>query len=161
VILIGYDGSPDAQAAIELAGELFPGQPATVLSVWEPFVDVMARTGLGLAFTAGANIDEIDRASEQAARERADEGVERAGTAGLKAQPRIGAREATIAEAILEVAEELKARVIVLGTRGLTGLKSVVLGSVSHAVLVHTDRAVLVVPPPAVASARAEHLHPQ
>ena len=161
MILIGYDGSPDAQAAIELAGELFPGKPATVLSVWEPFVDVMARTGLGLAFTAGANIDEIDKASEQAARERADEGVERASAAGLKAQPRIGAREATIAEAILEVAEELKARVIVLGTRGLTGLKSVVLGSVSHAVLVHTDRAVLVVPPPGVASARAEHLHLQ
>jgi nucleotide-binding universal stress UspA family protein len=158
VILIGYDGSPDAQAAIELAGELFPEQPATVLSVWEPFVDVMARTGLGLAFTAGANIEEIDNASEQAARERADEGAERAGAAGLKAQARIGARGATIAESILEAAEELQARLIVLGTRGLTGLKSVVLGSVSHGVLVHADRAVLVVPPPGVASERAQHL---
>jgi nucleotide-binding universal stress UspA family protein len=161
VIVVGYDGSPDAQAAIELAGELFAGEPATVLSVWEPFVDVMARTGLGLAFTAGANIGEVDNASEQAARERADEGVKRADAAGLKAQARIGARSATIAESILAVAEELNARLIVVGTRGLTGLKSVVLGSVSHGVLTHTDRAVLVVPPPGVASERAAHLRQQ
>jgi nucleotide-binding universal stress UspA family protein len=161
VILIGYDGSPDAQAAIERAGELFKGQAATVLSVWEPFIDVMARTGVGLAFTAGANVEEIDTASEQAARERSEEGAEHAISAGLQAKPRTGARGVTIAESILDAAAEVDAEVIVLGTRGLTGLKSVVLGSVSHAVLMHSDRAVLVVPPPRVASERAAHLHPQ
>jgi nucleotide-binding universal stress UspA family protein len=161
VILIAYDGSPDAQAAIELAGRLFAGQPATVLSVWEPFVDVMARTGLGLAFTAGANVEEIDSASEKAAREGAQEGARRADQAGLDAEAKIGARAVTIAQSILDVADEVDADVIALGTRGLTGLKSVVLGSVSHAVLTHTDRATLVVPPAKVASERAAHLRSQ
>jgi hypothetical protein len=38
VILICYDGSPDAQAAIARAGELFHGQAATVLTVWVAFI---------------------------------------------------------------------------------------------------------------------------
>jgi hypothetical protein len=48
VILIAYDGSADAQAAIDRAGELLKGQPATVLTVWERLVDVVARTGSGM-----------------------------------------------------------------------------------------------------------------
>ncbi|MGZ4325074.1 MAG: universal stress protein, partial [Solirubrobacteraceae bacterium] len=48
MILIAYDGSPDARSAIDHAGELFSGEPATVLTVWEPFIDVMTRTGAGL-----------------------------------------------------------------------------------------------------------------
>jgi nucleotide-binding universal stress UspA family protein len=155
VVLIGYDGSPDSQAAVERAGELFPGQAATMLAVWEPFVDVMARTGVGAAYMALANAEEIDNASEQAARERAAEGVERASRAGLDASPRADARGVTVAETILAAAADMQADVIVLGTRGLTGLKSVVLGSVSHAVLAHADRAVLVVPSPQLASERA------
>jgi hypothetical protein len=53
VILIAYDGSAHAQSAIECAGELFGGEPVTVLTVWEPFVDVMARTGTGLGLAPG------------------------------------------------------------------------------------------------------------
>ena len=48
MILIAYDGSSDARSAIDRAGELLSGEPATVLTVWEPFIDVMARTGAGL-----------------------------------------------------------------------------------------------------------------
>jgi hypothetical protein len=54
VILIAYDGSPDAGSAIERAGELLSGEPATVLTVWEPFIDVMARTGAGLGLARGS-----------------------------------------------------------------------------------------------------------
>jgi hypothetical protein len=45
MILLCYDGSADARAAIEHAGELLSGQPATVLTVREPFAELIARTG--------------------------------------------------------------------------------------------------------------------
>jgi nucleotide-binding universal stress UspA family protein len=160
VILIAYDGSPDAQAAIDHAGELLRGEPSTVLSVWEPFLDVMARTGAGLGLAPGTvDHEEIDRVYERSARERAAEGVERARRAGLNPQPRTRARHTTIAEAILAEADEVGASVIVLGTRGLTGIKSLLLGSVSHAVLQHADRPVIVVPSPEAAQHRATHRH--
>jgi nucleotide-binding universal stress UspA family protein len=69
----------------------------------------------------------------------------------------VRARERTTADAILAEADAVDARVIVLGTRGLTGVKSVLLGSVSHAVLQHADRPVVVVPSAEVAKERAAH----
>jgi nucleotide-binding universal stress UspA family protein len=156
VILICYDGSADAQAAVDRAAELLPGAEATVLSVWEGFAEVLARSGgaFGLATT---DFDQVDAASAQAATKRAQEGVDRAQTGGLKAQPRAAERVATIWETILDQADEVGATAIVLGSRGLTGIKSVWLGSGSHAVLQHADRAVIIVPSPEVAAQRAEH----
>jgi nucleotide-binding universal stress UspA family protein len=146
VILIAYDGSADAQAAIDQAGSLMNGESATVLTVWEPFVELMTRTGVGFSMGAGvADIDAIDSATEQAARDRAREGAERARGAGLNAQPRSRAQETTIADAILAEANDVDARAIVVGTRGLTGVKSVLLGSVSNAVVHHAERTVIVV----------------
>jgi nucleotide-binding universal stress UspA family protein len=156
VILLCYDGSSDAKAAIDRAGELLSGQAATVLTVWEPFIDLMARSGASLGLPP-LDSAEIDAATEQAARERADEGVERALGVGFKAQPRTRSHGTTIAETILAEADEVGADAIVLGTRGLTGLKSLLLGSVSHALLQHADRTVIVVPSPEVAAERAAH----
>ena len=158
MILIAYDGSNDAQAAIDQAGALMGDEPTTVLSVWEPFVDVMTRSGVGFGFIPGEiDFEQIDKANEESARERAAEGAQRAARAGLNAQPRARARHTTIAVTILEEANEIGARVIVLGTRGLTGVKSLLLGSVSHAVLQHADRPVIVVPSPETARERAAH----
>ena len=158
MILNAYDGSSDAKSAIDGAGELLSGESATVLTVWEPFVDVMARTGAGLGLAPGiVDFEEIDTAYEHSARERAAEGVEQARRAGLNAQPRTRARHTTIAAAILSEADEVGARAIVMGSRGLTGIKSMLLGSVSHAVLQHADRPVIVIPSPAVAQQRAAH----
>lgn len=156
VILIAYDGSADAQAAIEQAGHLLQGQPATVLTVWEEFHDVLSRSASGIPIGA-VDYESIDRASEQQARDRAQEGAERAEQAGLKAQAHAEVRETSIAATILAKAEEVGADAIVIGTRGLTGLKSILLGSVSHAVLQHADRAIIVVPSPEVAAERAAH----
>lgn len=151
MILICYDGSADSQSAIDQAGKLFKADAATILTVWVPFVDVMARTGSGLALAPGmVNFDQIDVASEQNARARADQGVERAKRVGLNAQPRTRAQGTTVADAIIAEAADVGASAIAIGTRGLTGLKSIMLGSVSHAVLHRAELPVLVVPGPEV-----------
>jgi hypothetical protein len=74
---------------------------------------------------------------------------------GLDAHPRTTPRNGSVADVILDVADEADAEAIVLGSRGLTGVRSLLLGSISHAVLQHADRPVVVVPSPAVTEARA------
>ncbi len=149
MILIAYDGSDDARSAIDQCGGFLGGEPATVLTVWEPFRDVMARTSAGLATAPGiVDFAELDSAHEQAALARATEGAQRAERAGLSARPRARASGTTVAAAILAEADELQASAIVIGTRGVTGIKSLLLGSVSHAVLQHADRPVIVVATP-------------
>jgi nucleotide-binding universal stress UspA family protein len=161
MIIVSYDGSADAGAAIDHLARLVPGADTTVLTVWEPFQLALTRTGgIGMG-VGGAYPDngEVDRASEEAAQARAAEGAERANAAGLVAKARTAVREDGIATAILAAADELDADAIVVGTRGLTGLRSMLLGSVSHAVLQHADRPVMVVPSPAIAEARREWIH--
>jgi nucleotide-binding universal stress UspA family protein len=154
VILLCYDGSTDAQCAIERAGELLRGQPATILTIWDGLAAVLARAGTGVG-VAALDFEAIDAASERSARERAEEGVERARHAGLTAEPRVRERGVTTWGTILEQAADVDASAIVLGSRGLTGLKSLLLGSVSHAVLQHADRPVIVVPSRELSAGRA------
>ena len=155
MILIAYDGSPDARSALEHIASFEPKQPVTILVVWEPFVEVMTHTGAGYGMAPGiVDYEAIDAAAETSARERAAEGVELARGLGLDAEPRTVVQDTTIANAILAAADDVGARAIVMGTRGLTGVKSLLLGSVSHAVLQHADRPVLVVPSTEVAKER-------
>lgn len=155
MILIAYDDSDDAKAAVQRAAELFPGQRVTVLSVWQRFIDTMARVGGGLGVVI--DMDEIDRANEQAAQTLAQGGVELANAAGLQAQARTAVVESSVAEAILHQATLVNASAVVCGSRGHTGLRSLMLGSVSQSLLHHADLPVVVVPSPEVARARAEH----
>jgi nucleotide-binding universal stress UspA family protein len=156
MILLCYDGSGDARAAIDHAGKLLAGQPATVLTVWEPFVEVLMRSSYGFAMAPEmVNLEEIDAANRDGANSRAEEGAELARHAGLDAQPRTCARVTTVADALLDEARELDAAAIVVGSRGLTGVKSLLLGSVSHGLIQHADRTVIVVPSAEVAAARA------
>jgi nucleotide-binding universal stress UspA family protein len=48
---------------------------------------------------------------------------------------------------IVDVADEVDASLIVTGSRGLAGVRSVLLGSVSNHVLHHAHRPTLIVPP--------------
>jgi nucleotide-binding universal stress UspA family protein len=158
MILLSYDGSADAQAAIDQAARLMPGADATVLTVWEPFVDAMAYSGsmgfgVGYAGTA-ADAGAIDEADRQLAHETAVDGAQRAAEAGLVAQWRVASRHDTLARAILNAAADVDADVIVCGTRGRSAVQSFLLGSVSHQVVQHADRAVLVVPSPTLAEKR-------
>ena len=156
MILICYDGSEDARAALEQAAELFPSQPATVVSVWELFTDVAARSSLGFGLVPSFPDDEeIDKASRNRAEQLAQEGAELARRAGLEAEPATAQQVTTTGRAILAEAERSGAAAIVLGSRGLTGVKSLLLGSVSHEVIQHADRTVVVVPSASVAASRA------
>jgi nucleotide-binding universal stress UspA family protein len=162
VILIAYDGSPDSQAAIDRIAALLPGTRATVLTVWQPYVHVVADSGGGMGFAGYGPVDveAIDNASTEAARATAEAGAARARQAGLEAEPVERGRATSVAEAILEAADELKADTIAVGTRGRTGLRSLLLGSVSHALLQHADRTVIVIPSEDVARERRAHRHP-
>lgn len=160
MILICFDGSPDAEAAVDRAGALFSGRAATVVTIWERFIDVLALTGAAM-IVPPEDLDSasVDAASEQSARATAEAGVARAAAAGLNAQPRAAPRRATVAEALLAVADELDAAAIVMGTRGRSQVKSLLLGSVSAAMLHLADRPVMIVPSPEVAGRRAESRH--
>jgi nucleotide-binding universal stress UspA family protein len=154
MILISYDGSADAKSAIEQAGELMSGEPATVLTAWEPFAVLITHSSFGFGSGAGADAEEIDRHSRETADQLAREGAQLANDAGFKAEARTAAVGSTVADAILKEAEDVSARAVVMGSRGLTGIKSMLLGSVSHAVIHDADRPVMVVPSPEVAAER-------
>jgi len=160
MLLICYDGSIDSKAAIEHAATVLRPGPAVVLTVWQPFRQVIARTAIGYGLAPEvADIDEIDRFSKQTAEQRALEGAELARSAGLDAQARTVSQQTTTGHAILRQAHELDASAIVMGSRGLTGLKSLLIGSVSHEVIQSADRTVVIVPSPKVADSRSRELH--
>lgn len=156
MILIAYDGSDDAKAAIEHAASLMPGQPALVVTVWEPYIHVVTRYPAPGALLAVNGSGEIDEASSAAADDKAEEGAALARSRGLEASSRAVAREDSIAETLLAEADRANAGAIVVGSRGLGGLGSLLLGSVSHALIQHADRTVVIVPSPKVARRRNE-----
>jgi nucleotide-binding universal stress UspA family protein len=159
MILIAYDGSDDAKAAITQAAQLFPGEPTTVMHAWQHFIDTMARAGSTPGLVV--DYDAMDGATQKNAASQAREGAELARSAGLGDPQAVTIAVSTsLVAAILAEAEAIDARVIVLGSRGLGAVKAFFLGSVSGALLHHADRPVLVVPSPEVAAHRTEHLLP-
>jgi nucleotide-binding universal stress UspA family protein len=150
-ILIAYDGSPPARAAVRAAGALFAPRRAIVLTVWEPglaeFMLVPDPMGMGstmLPYDPSVARD-VERASEDHAKDIAADGATLAGTTGLDAQALAVEDVTEAADAIVAQAEQHQAAAIVIGSRGLTGLKSKLLGSTSADVLHRASRPVVVV----------------
>jgi len=153
-ILICYDGSADAKAAVNVVGHLFEASTAVVCTVWDGLSEVLARAGSGLA-VASLDFEGINQARERAAGACADEGTGHARAAGMPASALAVRCGGSISKTILDQAAEVGADLIVVGSRGLSDAKAVVLGSVSRAVLHEADRPVLVVPTPQVARKRS------
>ena len=148
-ILLCYDGSDDAKLALARAGELFPGRTALVVHVWEPLSEVASVPPLpGLEGMLKSGLDEMDKLGEETSAKLADEGCDLARAAGLDAKPLSIQRAGRAWRAILAVAGEHDAGVIVLGRRGVSAAELRILGSVANAVVHHADRPVLVVPEP-------------
>jgi nucleotide-binding universal stress UspA family protein len=150
-ILIAYDGSDAARRAISETAELFGSRSVLVATVWEE----------GLAYSAAAmqtagpelqpvpaDFGEAQKLGEELqarARRIAEDGAELARSAGLQAEAFAVAGEFQVAEAIVELARERRVAAIVIGSRGLTGLRARLEGSTSSGVLKHASCPVVVV----------------
>lgn len=124
-ILVPHDFSDDAAAAldwaIELAGQL--GAELHLLHAYRLPLEMFSPYGVPVP-------DSVMPEIREAARRRLKELKARVEAAGLTGQ--IHLREGPPADAIVEAARELCADLIVMGTRGRTGLAHVVLGSVAQ-----------------------------
>jgi len=139
-ILICYDGSRNAERAVEVAARLLGGRRAVVLDVG-PLQEIAIEYP-----PSGSEIAALDRISLDDAAARARAGAKLAQDSGLKASSR-AQLEAPTWRGVDEVAEEIGAAVIVLGSRGLSGIREFVDGSLSHQLATHAGRPLLVVPP--------------
>ena len=139
-VLICYDGSPGARQAVEHAGRLLPGSRAVVLNVW------CSPTGLaacGLAGTVPHDFEDWKRTASDVAAD----GVQHAKSVGLDAVAlTTNGMVEGIWRSILVLADECGADIIVVGSRGLTGLRAAIAGSVSKSLVEHARQLVLVVP---------------
>lgn len=143
-ILIAYDGSDFAKAAIaEVAAQLGAGRHALVATVSEPL------EGIPFIGAAGVPVDpdsvkRIFDAAGEGAEKTAAEGCRLAEDVGLAAEPLV-ISGGPIWERIVAAADERDVGLVVIGSRGLSGLRHVVLGSVAAAVAQHSRRSVLIV----------------
>jgi nucleotide-binding universal stress UspA family protein len=140
-IVVGTDGSPTAQEAVRQAIELARAVNATIhlVSAYEPVSQSRLRherqqVPEDAQWMVNARED-VDVALKESAEPLEEEGlsVERY------------AREGDPADAILDVAEEKNADLIVVGNKGMTGAKRFLLGSVPNKVSHHAPCSVLII----------------
>jgi nucleotide-binding universal stress UspA family protein len=142
-ILICYDGSADSDRGIDAAAALLGPRRAVVVDIGPTLTTAESVAAVSAVVPGDAFAD----LNMDSALERARAGADRAREAGFRAEPRAELVE-PIWEGIVDVADEIDAAVIVLGSRGLKGIREQFKGSVSHEVAQHAGRPVLIVPQP-------------
>jgi nucleotide-binding universal stress UspA family protein len=132
-VIVGYDGSECAKAAVRTALEVGHayGEPVTIAFAYD------------LSPVAG-ELHDYHAALKDLATKRLTEGKEFAHQAGGEVEAVIVERAP--ADALVKLADERDARMIVVGTRGESPIKGALLGSTAHKLLHLADRPVLVVP---------------
>lgn len=140
-IVVGTDGSETAGEAVRQAVELakLSGATLDVVSAYEPVPQSRLREEneelpADVAYAVGPRED-VNVVLEAA--------VGPARAAGVNVETH--AREGDPADAILDVAEETKASVIVVGNKGMTGARRFLLGSVPNKISHHAPCSVLIV----------------
>jgi nucleotide-binding universal stress UspA family protein len=140
-VLLATDGSKDAELATTTALELAngPGSELHIVLVEEPAYAYVDASGYPYFTDA-----ELEHELEQRARMRLDAEVQKirsAGGAVAEAHLRVGAAAAEIAD----LAQDIGVGLIVMGSRGLGGIRRALMGSVSDSVVRHAHCPVLVV----------------
>jgi nucleotide-binding universal stress UspA family protein len=123
-----------------VAAALLVGRAAVVLNVGS--LQLVA----GAYAAAGSGAAGLDRRADADALALAEEGADLARAAGFRAEARAGLDSPTW-RGVVRVADEIDAAVIVLGSRGLTGVRELLERNLSDQVAGHGRRPVLVVPP--------------
>ena len=148
-LLIAYDGSPAADAAVATAGGLFEGARGRVLTLFNQTMgyEQVRRYGFGVDDTTlRQNIESLAAEARESGLEIAKQGVAAAETAGMTLEPTAMPSGISPWPPILSAADEIDADVIVSGSRGRGGVARSLLGSTSSSVLSHSTLPVLVVP---------------
>ena len=141
-IVVGTDGSDTAATAVRYAIDLARdlGARLEIVSAYEPVSDERLRSGRvevpkDLQWMVNPHEDVLAMLAQ--ARDQAQ-------TAGVD-QVETFARQGDAADAILDVAEEQRSDLIVVGNRGMTGAKRFLLGSVPNKVSHHAPCSVLII----------------
>ena len=146
-VVLAIDGSEEASRAAEAAVELCEktGSELHVVHVGEDFyLTAVSDLDMVAQIRFAQDYAESEANFEQIAREVLDAEVEKVEAAGgtvAQAHLRVGRADAEI----VDLAEEIKAGLVVLGSRGLGGVKRALMGSVSYSVVRHAHCPVLVV----------------
>jgi nucleotide-binding universal stress UspA family protein len=135
-VLIGYDGSRSAVNAIEAAAALLPSATASVLNLWEPpFTSPELRHRV---MERAANAEALGRLLESEGRAEAERlagnGVKLARAAGWDAEPLVKRTFGGDGYQFARTAEEIDADLMVVGSRGTSGMRAS-MGSVSELVV--------------------------
>jgi len=140
-IVVGTDGSETAQGAVRQAIELakLAGATLEIVSAFEPISrerlrDESAEIPGDVQHTVNPRED-VNLILDSAAGEAKQEGLE------VRPHP----REGDPADALLDVAEQTDADLIVVGNKGMTGAKRFLLGSVPNKVSHHAPCGVWIV----------------
>jgi nucleotide-binding universal stress UspA family protein len=149
-ILLATDGSREAELAATTAAALAEKTGSELhlvhvfgIAPWYPIYPEVTDLD-GIEREEPMLEEDLERTSEQRAREILDTEVERTRSAGgTVAQAHL--REGGVAPQIVALAEDIRAGLIVLGSRGLGPLKRALMGSVSDSVVRHAHCPVMVV----------------
>jgi nucleotide-binding universal stress UspA family protein len=147
--LLCYDGSNSSKHAVAVASQtLAPGE-VVILHIWARPPAALADSYSESRSPAAHSFDELEARESARATAIAQEGLELARSLGLSATISVQRADGDEWRVILDAADAVDAGLIVLGTRGHTGVQDRLLGtSVSGDVLHHSLRPVLVVPTP-------------